>query len=67
MAVPYDATHLVRGYAPTNKGGHLLVETWHRGEGSKDCEVAAWLLRRKRGEVGRIEVECLKPRKIEQI
>lgn len=57
IGVPHDADFLVRGYAPHNKGGHLLVETWHRGAPSKDGEVAVWLARRARGEAGRIEVE----------
>jgi len=42
----------VRIYAPTNKGGHLLIETKHRTEASMD----AALSRRKRGEVGNVEV-----------
>lgn len=55
-SAPDDADYLVRGFAPTNQGGHLLVETWHRGEASKDLEVSVWQARRGRGEVGVIEV-----------
>lgn len=47
----------VRGFAPVNQGGHLLLETWHDSVPSKDMEVAAWRTRMRRGEVGRIEVD----------
>jgi hypothetical protein len=32
MSYPIDADYLLRSFAPTNRGGHLLLETWHRGE-----------------------------------
>lgn len=61
--IPRNATHLVRGYAssrhPDVPTGALLLETWHIGEGSKDCEVAAWMIRVERGAVGRVEVTDL--------
>lgn len=47
----------VRVYAPENLGGHLLIETRHSCESSKDVEVLAALSRRKAGEVGHIDVE----------
>lgn len=54
LGVPRDARYLVRIYAPTNQGGHLLIETWHRTEASKEIEIAAALARARRGEVGYI-------------
>lgn len=63
--IPEDATHLVRGF---NLEGKLLVETWHRGTGSKDCEIEAWKHRReRRGDVGRIEVYDLSTHKTEVV
>jgi hypothetical protein len=63
--IPRDATHLVRGY---NHQGKLLVETWHRGDGSKDVEVQVWKSRRdSRGDVGRIEVVDLSTHKTEVV
>jgi hypothetical protein len=46
----------IRGYAPPNQGGHLLLETVHRGEASRDMEISAWKARMARGEVSHIEV-----------
>lgn len=50
--IPKDADWLVRGY----KGQKLLLETWHRGDSSKDAEIAAWKARMRRGEVSHVEV-----------
>lgn len=46
----------IRGYAPTNQGGELLLETVHASEASRDIEIAAWRARIRRGEVSHIEV-----------
>lgn len=46
----------IRAYASPNKGGHLLLETVHRGEASRDVELSAYRERMCRGEVGRVEV-----------
>lgn len=58
-----EITHYVSGFAgpkhPRAQHGELLVTTWHRGAGSKDCEVAAWQLRIKRGDASRCEVRSV--------
>jgi hypothetical protein len=38
------------------KGRSLLVETVHRGEASRDIEIAATMERLRRGEVSHFEV-----------
>lgn len=48
--------YTVRGFAPSNAGGYLLLETRHRTITSRDTEIAAWQTRRRRGDVGVIEV-----------
>ena len=55
---------LVRGF---DTKGHLLVETVHKGDTSKDMEVDVWKTRMKRGEVGRIEVVDRRTCKMETI
>ena len=54
MAGDWDYT--VRVYAPPNLGGHLLLETTHRGTASKDIELAVCRTRLARGEVGHVDV-----------
>lgn len=46
----------IRAYRSPNKGGGLLIETVHRGESSRDMEIAVFKERMKRGEVDHIEV-----------
>ena len=60
MSHPHDADYLLRLFAPVNRGGHLLLETWHRVEASKDVELAAAKARHARGEIGRIELVDLR-------
>lgn len=52
-----DRDYTIRGYAPVNQGGGLLLETWHRGEASRDVELSAWRARMRRGEVSRVEID----------
>lgn len=56
----HDWDYRIRGYRPPNQGGGLLLETVHRGEASRDIEIAAWRERIRRGEVDHIEVTNLK-------
>lgn len=58
----------VRGYASPNYArqigcapGALLVETTHNGESSAYVEIEAWLSRRRRGDVSKIELIDLRP------
>ena len=46
----------IRAYRPPNKGGGLLIETVHKGEASRDAELAAFQARMKRGEISHVEV-----------
>jgi hypothetical protein len=48
--------YTIRAYAPTNQGGHLLIETVHVGTASRDIELSAYRERMRRGDVGHIEV-----------
>ena len=65
MSIPRDADFVVRGY---DRSGLLLLETWHRGEWSKDMEVSCWLERRKRGDdVGKVEIEDRTQFKVTQV
>jgi len=48
--------YTIKAYAPTNQGGHLLMETVHVGVASRDMEIAVFKERMRRGEVGHIEV-----------
>ncbi len=50
--IPDDADYLIDAY----KGGQLLIGTWHRGIGSRDCEIQVFQERMKRGEVDSIIV-----------
>lgn len=56
MSIPDDVDYLIRSYAPAHKGGHLLLVTWHRGEASKDLEIQVLEQRRRRGEIGIIQL-----------
>jgi hypothetical protein len=56
MMIRSESPWRVRGYAPVNQGGRLLLETVHQTDVSKDIEVDVWKARRARGEVGRITV-----------
>ena len=51
--------YLIRAYAPANRGGGLLLVTGHRGEASRDIEIAAYRNRMARGDVSHIEVIAL--------
>ena len=51
-----DWDYTLRIYAPSNQGGHLLLETTHRGETSKDIELQVCRMRMATGEVGHVEV-----------
>ena len=51
-----DWDYTLRIYAPTHQGGHLLLETTHRGVASKDIELQVCRARMAKGEVGRVEV-----------
>jgi len=53
---PKDADYTIRAFAPPNRGGELLIETWHRGRASRDIEIATFRERMKRGEVSYIDV-----------
>lgn len=46
----------IRAYRPPNQGGGLLYETVHRGEHSRDMEIAIFKERMRKGEVSHIEV-----------
>lgn len=61
--IPHDADWIVTGW----RGTELLVQTWHRGVGSKDCEVAAWHERLKRGEASHVDVLDRKTGKVQTI
>jgi hypothetical protein len=54
---PHDTLFLLRLYAPSNQGGGLLVETWHRTRASFQIELAVMRSRILRGEASRIEAE----------
>lgn len=59
--IPPDADYVLRAFAAPNRGGHLLIETWHIGDASKNMELDAMKARRARGEIGTIElVDCRK-------
>ena len=62
MSFPIDTTHFVSGY----RGKLLLVQTWHRGIGSVQTELAAWKARYDRGEVTHVEVVDRMTGKIEK-
>lgn len=47
-----EADYLINAY----KDGDLLVGTWHRGVGSRDCELQVFEERMRRGEVDYIIV-----------
>jgi len=51
-----DWDYTLRIFAPPNRGGELLLETTHRGEASRDIELAVCRERMKRGEVSHVEV-----------
>ena len=51
-----DWPYVMRVFAPENTGGHLLIETRHRTQGSKGAELLACRERYRRGEIGRVEV-----------
>ena len=48
--------YTIRAYAPTNRGGALILETVHANAQSKNIEVEAFRARMARREIDHIEV-----------
>lgn len=46
----------IRAFYPPNRGGGVAIETTHKGEASRDAEIAAFRARMARGEIAYIEV-----------
>lgn len=46
----------IRAYYPPNRGGGVAIETVHRGEASRDVEIAVFKERIRKGEISHIDV-----------
>ena len=56
---PNDARYSIKAYAGRKHAdpfGSLVLHTWHRTEGSRDIEIAAFRARMRRGEISSIDV-----------
>jgi hypothetical protein len=61
MNVAYDPPYTIKAYAGGKHPGGappgaMILHTWHRTEGSRDIEIAAFKARIRRGEISHIEV-----------